>query len=119
MQYKSAMQLKKTCYLPIITAMLFTSLCATVIVGVLAACLNAYKSESNNTFLYPLPILLPRTTSKVFPALARPTYTHNNFTNLPLVNIFLKMPNVLFTTTMKNFLFLLEVALLFAFLLLK
>ena len=63
--------------------------------------------------------LLPRTTAKAFPALARPTYAHNNFTNSPLVNIFLTTPNVLFTTTTKNFLFSLEVALLFTFLLLK
>ena len=37
----------------------------------------------------------------------------------PLVNIFLTMPNALFTTTTKNFLFSLEVALLFTFLLLR
>ena len=53
------------------------------------------------------------------PALARPTHTHNNFTNSPLVNIFLTTLNALFTTATKNFLFSLEVALLFAFLLLK
>ena len=35
---------------------------------------------------------LPRTTVKAFPALARPTYAHNNFTNPPLVNIFLTTP---------------------------
>ena len=34
-------QLRKTCYLPIITAMLFTSLCATAIVGTLVARLIA------------------------------------------------------------------------------
>ena len=76
------------CYLPIITAMLFTSFCATAIVGTLVAHLNAKKSELNNTFLDPLSILLPCLTAKVFPALARPTHAHNNFTNLPLVNIF-------------------------------
>ena len=54
-----------------------------------------------------------------FPALARLTYAHNNFTSPPLVNIFLTTPNALFTTTTKNFLFLLEVALFFIFLLLK
>ena len=64
-------------------------------------------------------ILLPRPTAKVFPALARPTHSHNNFTNPPLVNIFLTTPNVLFTTATKNFLFSLEVALLFTFLLRK
>ena len=64
-------------------------------------------------------ILLPRTTAKAFPALARPTHAHNNFTNPPLVNIFLTTPNALFTITTKNFLFSLEVALLFTFLLLK
>ena len=37
----SYQQLKKTCYLPIITAMLFTSLCATAIIGTLVAGLNA------------------------------------------------------------------------------
>ena len=114
----SYQQLRKTCYLPIITAMSFTSLCATVIVGTLVAHLNALKSESNNMFLDPSPILLPRTTAKAFPALARPTFAHSNFTNLPLVNI-LTMPNAFFTTTMKNFLFSLEVALLFTFLVLK
>ena len=51
--------------------------------------------------------------------LARPTYAHNNFTNPPLVNIFLTTPNALFTAATKNFLFSLEVALLFTFLLLK
>ena len=53
-----------------------------------------------------------------FSRLAKPTLTHNNFTNPPLVNIFLTMANAPFTTTI-NFLFSLEVALLFAFLLLK
>ena len=42
-----------------------------------------------------------------------------NFTNPPLVNIFLTMPNVPFITATKNFLFSLEVALPFTFLLLK
>ena len=41
------------------------------------------------------------------------------FHNPPLVNVFLTMPNVLFTTATKNFLFLLEVILPFTFLLLK
>ena len=41
------------------------------------------------------------------------------FPNPPLVNIFLTTPNALFTTATKNFLFSLEVALLFTFLLLK
>ena len=45
-------------------------------------------------------------------ALARPTYAHNNFTNLPLFNN-LTTPNTPFTKTTKNFLFSLEVALLF------
>ena len=49
----------------------------------------------------------------------KPTYAHNNFTNPPLVNIFLTTPNALFTTTTKNFLFSLNVALFFTFLLLK
>ena len=110
---------RKTCYLPIITAMSFTSLCATATVGMLVACLNAQKSESNNTFQDSSPILLPHTTAKAFPALARPTYAHNNFTNPPFVNIFLTTPNVLFTTKATNFLFSLQVALLFTFLLLK
>ena len=99
----SYQQLRKTCYLPIITAMLFTSLCSTSIVGTLIACLNAEKSELNNTFQDPLSILLPGTTAKAFPALSRTTYAHNNFTNPPLVNIFLTTPNALFTTTMKIF----------------
>ena len=73
----------------IITAISFASLCATVIVKRL----NAWKSESNNTFLDPSSILLPRTTAKAFPVLAKPTCVHNNFTNSPLVNIFLTMPN--------------------------
>ena len=111
--------IKKDGYLLIITAMLFTSLCATAIVGTLIARLNALKSELNNKFLDPLPILLPRPTAKVFPALERPTHAHNKFTNLPLVNIFLTTPNALFTTATKNFLFSLEVAFLFTFLLLK
>ena len=37
----SYQQLRKTCYLPIITVMLFISLCATAIVGTLVARLNA------------------------------------------------------------------------------
>ena len=99
--------------------MLFISLCATAIVITLVAHLNVKKSELNNTFLDPSPILMPRPTGKVFPALAKPTNAHNNFMNLPLVKIFLTMPNVLFTTATKNFLFLLKVTLLFTFLLLK
>ena len=67
----------------------------------------------------PWAILLPRPTAKVFPALARPTHAHNNFTNPPLVNFFLTTFNASFTTATKNFLFSLEVALLFTFLLLK
>ena len=63
-------------------------------------------------------ILLPRPTTKVFPAPARLTHAHNNFMNLPLVNIFLSTPNALFTTATKNFLFSLQVAL-FTVLLLK
>ena len=47
------------------------------------------------------------------------TDAHNNFTNLPLVNIFLTTPNALFTIATKNFLFSFKVALLFTFLLLK
>ena len=54
---------------------------------------------------------------KAFPALTKPTYLHKNFTNQPLVNIFLTTPNALFTTATKNFLFSLEVALFFIFLL--
>ena len=77
------------------------------------------EEQLNNMFLDPLSILLPHITAKIFPALARLTYTHNNFINLSLINIFLTMPNALFTTATKNFLFLLEVALLFTFLLLK
>ena len=50
-----------------------------------------------------------------FPALARPTYAHNNFTNPPLLNIFLTMPNTPFTTTTKNFLFSLKVTLFSSF----
>ena len=85
----------------------------------LVARLNAKKSELNNTFLDPSPRPPARTTAKAFSALKRPTYAHNNFTNPPLVNIFLITPNALFTTTTKNFLFSLEVAPLFTFLLLK
>ena len=62
---------------------------------------------------------LPRTPAKSFPAFARSTYAYNSFTNPPLVNIFFTTPNALFTTATKNFLFSLEVALLFIFLLLK
>ena len=60
-----------------------------------------------------------RPTAKVFPALAKTTYAHNNFTNPLLVNIFLTTPNVPSITATKNFLFSLEVALPFTFLLLK
>ena len=63
--------------------------------------------------------LVPRPTAKVFPALAKTTYAHNNFTNPLLVNIFLITPNVPSITATKNFLFSLEVALPFTFLLLK
>ena len=69
--------------------------------------------------LNPSPILVPRPTAKVFPALARTTKAHNNFTNPPLVNIFLTTPNVPSITATKNFLFSLVVALPFTFLLLK
>ena len=51
--------------------------------------------------------------------LAKTTYAHNNFTNPLLVNIFLTTPNVPSITATKNFLFSLEVALPFTFLLLK
>ena len=101
--YSSYQQLRKMCYLPIITAMLFTSLCATAIVSTLVTHLNTWKSELNNTFQDPSPILLPCTTAKAYPTLARPTYANNNFINLPLPNIFLTMPNALYTTTTKNF----------------
>ena len=47
----------------------------------------------------PSPIFLPRTTAKVFPAFARPIFAHNNFTNPPLVNIFLTMLNAPSTAT--------------------
>ena len=69
----------------------------------------------------PRSIINPRASvnRQVFPALARTTHAHNNFTNPPLVNIFLTTPNVPFITATKNFLFSLEVALLFTFLLLK
>ena len=60
-----------------------------------------------------------RIAAKVFPALAKTTYAHNNFTNPLLVNIFLTTPNVPSITATKNFLFSLEVALPFTFLLLK
>ena len=63
--------------------------------------------------------LAVRPTAKVFPALAKTTYAHNNFTNPLLVNIFLTTPNVPSITATKNFLFSLEVALPFTFLLLK
>ena len=96
--------------------MSFTSLCATAIIGMLVARLNAWKSELSNTFQDPSPNLLPCTTAKAFLALARPTFIHNDFTNPPLFNIFLTMPNALLTTTTTNFLFSLEVALLFTFL---
>ena len=62
---------------------------------------------------------MPRPTAKVFPALSRTTHAHNNFTNPPLVNIFLTTPNAPFIKATKNFLFSLEVALPFTFLLLK
>ena len=52
-------------------------------------------------------------------SLSRSCNTHNNFTNPPLVNIFLTTPNALYATATKNFLFSLEVALPFTFLLLK
>ena len=77
------------------------------------------EERIKQTFQDPSSILLPRTTAKAFSALARPTFSHNNFTNPPLVNIFLTMPNALFITTTTNFLFSLEVALLFTCLLLK
>ena len=49
---------------------------------------------------------MPQPTAKVFPTLARPTYTHNNFTDPPLVNIFLTTPNAPFITATNNFIFL-------------
>ena len=42
---------RKTCCLPIIAAILFTYLCAIVIVGTLVARLNVFKSVLNNTSL--------------------------------------------------------------------
>ena len=81
--------------------------------------LNVYINVHFAVNLDPSPILVPRPTAKVFPALARTTYAHNNFTNPPLVNIFLTTPNAPFITATKNFLFSLEVALPFTFLLLK
>ena len=41
------------------------------------------EERIKNTFLHPSSILLSHTTAKVFPALARPTHAHNNFTNPP------------------------------------
>ena len=43
----SYQQLRKTCYLPIITAMLFTSLCATAIVGMLVTRLNGRRIKQH------------------------------------------------------------------------
>ena len=51
------------------------------------------KSELNNTSQNRLPILLPHTSAKAFPALARPPVP-DSFTNPPSVNIFLTTPNV-------------------------
>ena len=92
--------------------MLFISLCATAIVGTLVARLNAIEERIKQN--------VPRSIANppASPNCQRPTHAHNNFTNPPLVNIFLTMPNALFTTATKNFLFSLEVAL-FTFLLLK
>ena len=75
-------------------------------------CMSQHLEEWIKQLPSPLPILLLTQSQG-------PTYVHKNFMNPPLVNIFLTMPNALFTTVTTNFLFLLEVALLFTFLLLK
>ena len=86
--------------------MLFISLCATAIVGTLVARLNAIEERIKQNV--PKSIANPPAS----PNRQRPTHAQ-------LVNIFLTIPNALFTTATKNFLFSLEVALLFTFLLLK
>ena len=98
---------RKTCYLPIIVAISFTYLCATVIVDTLVARLNVFKSVSNNTFLN-LPF---QPAEKTFLVGVKPTVLLGNFMSLILVNIFLITPNVPLITMTTNFQFLPEIVL--------
>ena len=100
---------RKTCSLPIIAAILFTYLCATVIIGTLVARLNVFKSVSNNTSLNS-PSQPPE---KAFLVGVKPTILLGNVMSLLLVNIFLITPNVLLITLTTNFQFLPEVVLSF------
>ena len=102
---------RKTCCLPIIVAISFTYLCATVIVDTLVARLNVFKSVSNNTFLNS-PF---QPAEKTFLVGVKPTVLLGNFTSLLLVTIFLITPNVPLITKTTNFQFLPEVVLSFIF----
>ena len=100
---------KKTCCLPIIAVILFTYLCATVIVGTLVARLNVFKNVSNNTSLNS-PF---QPAGKAFLVGVKPTILLDNFMSLLLVNIFLITLYVLLITMTTNLQFLLEVVLSF------
>ena len=102
---------RKTCCLPIIAAILFTCLCATVIVGTLVARLSVFKSVSNNTSLNS-PF---QPAGKAFLIGVKPTILLGNFMSLLLVNTFLITLHVLLITMTTNFQFLLEAVLSFIF----
>ena len=101
---------RKTCCLPIIAAILFTYLCASVIVGTLVARLNVFKSVSNNTSLNSQ----FQPAGKAFLVGVKPTIL-GNFMSLLLVNTFLITLYVLLITMTTNFQFLLEAVLSFIF----
>ena len=100
---------RKRCYLPIIAAILFTCLCATVIVGTLVARLNVFKSISNNTSLNS-PF---QSAGKAFLVGVKPAILLGNFMSLLLVNTFLITLYVFLITMTTNFQFLLEAVLSF------
>ena len=93
---------RKTYCLPIIVAILFTYLCATVIVGTLVARLNVFKSVSNNTSLNSP----SQPAEKAFLVSVKPAVLLGNFMSLLLVNIFLITLNMLLITMTTNFQFL-------------
>ena len=90
--------------------------CDSRYVGRTSQCLEERIKQHVPRSIANLPASHNRTNSS---DLAKPTYAHNDFTNPPSVNIFLTTPNALFIAATKNFLFSLEVALLFTFLLSK
>ena len=78
----SCQRLRRTCYLHIIAAMLFTNMCATLIVSMLVALLNACNSVLNNTFPSLLLIFPSIEATSVFQASAKQVVTTSPFSRV-------------------------------------